>query len=79
MTCFVEEHDITKGGWSVASATTLSTEPYSTVAEVTLVFNKIPQQNKLCLLLDREGKRHLEGQMASVETQIFDLEECGPK
>ena len=34
MTCFVEEHDITKGGWPVVSATTLSTEPYSTVAEV---------------------------------------------
>ena len=34
MTCFVEEHDITKGGWPVAPATTLSTEPYSTVVEV---------------------------------------------
>ena len=31
---FVEEHDITKGGWPVASSTTLSTEPYSTVVEV---------------------------------------------
>ena len=34
MTCFVEEHDITKGGWPVAPATTLSTGTYSTKTEV---------------------------------------------
>ena len=34
---------------------------------------KFPQQIKLRLHLDREGTRHLEGQMASVATQIFDV------